>query len=113
MKKFVIDFSKMPDGYDPETNPMDVKISGSEVEMTSEEIAAREKEEAADGTDAERAMRALREKRNRKLAETDWSQGADVPDAIKNGYTSYRQALRDITKTQNSLRTVVWPDKPE
>ena len=79
MKKFVIDFSKIPDEYDPLTNPMDVKISGSEVEMTSEEIAAREKEEAADGTDAERAMRALREMR----------------------------------KTHNNPRTVVWPDKPE
>tara|TARA_B100000900_G_C20550134_1_gene704384 strand:- start:509 stop:850 length:342 start_codon:yes stop_codon:yes gene_type:complete len=113
MKKFVIDFSKIPDEYDPLTNPMDVKISGSEVEMTSEEIAAREKEEAADGTDAERAMRALREMRNKKLAETDWSQGADVPDAIKNAYTAYRQTLRDITKTHNNPRTVVWPDKPE
>tara|TARA_R100000734_G_C3315806_1_gene107985 strand:+ start:2304 stop:2645 length:342 start_codon:yes stop_codon:yes gene_type:complete len=113
MKNFVIDFSKIPDGYHPDTNPMDVKISGSEVEMTSEEIAAREKEAAADGTDAERSMRSLREERNRKLAETDWTQGADVPDAIKSAYTTYRQALRDITKTHNNPRTVVWPDKPE
>ena len=57
-------------------------------------------------------MKTLRTERNRRLAETDWSQGADVPDAIKNAYTSYRQALRDITNTYNNPRTVVWPDKP-
>jgi len=113
MSKTVIDFSVMPDGYDPLTNPTAVKITGAEVEMTAEETTARQAEETADGTDAERAMRSLREHRDKKLAETDWTQGADVPDAIKNAYTSYRQALRDITKTHNNPRTVVWPDKPE
>ena len=113
MNKFVIDFSVMPDDYDPLTNPTGIKITASEVEMTSEETAAKKAEEAAEGTDAERAMRTLRELRNKKLAETDWTQGADVPDAIKNAYTTYRQSLRDITKTHNNPRTVVWPDKPE
>ena len=113
MKKFVVDFKATPDGYDALTNPTAIKITGSEVEMTSEETKERETEEKADGTDAERAMRGLRELRNRRLAETDWTQGADVPDAIKGAYTTYRQALRDITKTHNNPRTVVWPDKPE
>ena len=113
MKKFVVDFKATPDGYDALTNPTAIKITGSEVEMTSEETAARQAEEAADGTDAERAMRSLRELRNRRLAETDWTQGSDVPDAIKGAYTTYRQALIYITKTQNNPRTVVWPDKPE
>ena len=113
MKKTVIDFSVMPDEYDPLTNPTAIKITASEVEMTSEEIAVREKEEAADGTDAERAMRGLRELRDKRLAETDWTQGADVPSSIKDAYVTYRQALRDITNTYNNPRTVVWPDKPE
>jgi hypothetical protein len=105
MSKFVIDFNNMSDDINP-------KVLGAEVEMTAEETAARQAEEAADGTDAERAMRSLREERNKLLAKTDWTQGADVPDAIKNAYTSYRQKLRDITKTHNNPRTVVWPDKP-
>jgi hypothetical protein len=113
MSKTVIDFSVMPDEYDPLTNPTAVKITASEVEMTAEETAARQAEEAAEGTDAERAMNALREQRNKLLAKTDWTQGADVPDAIKGAYTTYRQALRDITKAHNNPRTVVWPDKPE
>ena len=57
-------------------------------------------------------LRILREHRDKLLAETDWSQGADVPTELKNKYTTYRQALRDITKTYNSHITVKWPDKP-
>ena len=51
--------------------------------------------------------------RDKKLAETDWSQVADVPDALKTKYREYRQALRDITKTYSSYEDVVWPTKPE
>lgn len=82
----------------------------TEVNLTEEEQQLRE---ASAISDSERALNALREIRNEKLFETDWTQGADVPDTIKNAYTSYRQELRDITKTHNNPRTVVWPDKPE
>ena len=105
MSKFVIDFNNMSDDINP-------KVLGAEVEMTAEETAARQAEEAADGTDAERAMRQLRLERDKKLAETDWTQGADVPSSIKDAYVTYRQALRDITNTYNNARTVVWPTKP-
>ena len=57
-------------------------------------------------------LRLLRRERDRLLAETDWSQGADVPTDLKSKYTTYRQALRDITDTYDSYLTVVWPDKP-
>ena len=57
-------------------------------------------------------LRLLRKERNKLLAETDWSQGADVPTELKNKYTTYRQALRDITETSNSYLTVEWPNKP-
>ena len=81
----------------------------TEVDLSEEE---QQLKEASAITDSERALNALREIRNEKLSETDWTQGADVPDAIKNAYTAYRQALRDITKTYNDPRKVVWPDKP-
>ena len=54
----------------------------------------------------------LRNMRDKKLAETDWSQGADVPDTLKTKYREYRQALRDITKNYSSYEDVVWPTKP-
>lgn len=90
-------------------------VDGVIVDMTDEEIAARQAEEKewADGA-AARNLSSLREERNRKLAETDWEivrhkeLGTNIPAALK----TYRQALRDITKDYKSLNDVVWPEKP-
>ena len=53
----------------------------------------------------------MRVYRNQLLNECDWTQGVDVPDAIKKPYQTYRQALRDITKAATTA-DVVWPTKP-
>ena len=55
----------------------------------------------------------LRAERNRKLAETDWTQSRDVTLTNDAAWTTYRQALRDITDTYSDLDSVVWPTKPE
>jgi len=55
----------------------------------------------------------LRNKRNEMLAETDWTQAEDIPQAIRDNWKPYRQSLRDITDTYSSLNDVVWPTKPE
>ena len=55
----------------------------------------------------------IRKERNIRIAETDWVSGEDVPQAIKDIWFPYRQALRDITDTYTSLEDVVWPTKPE
>ena len=57
-------------------------------------------------------MKLLRKERDRLLVKSDWSQGEDVPSAIKTPYQTYRQALRDITDTYTTLESVVWPTKP-
>ena len=60
--------------------------------------------------DAEQAS-AVRQSRNDKLAECDWTQVADSP-VDKTVWATYRQALRDIT-TQNGFPwSVTWPDAP-
>lgn len=56
-------------------------------------------------------LKLLREERNRRLAETDWWASSDL--TITQAQIDYRQALRDITDTYQSLDTVVWPVKPE
>ena len=53
------------------------------------------------------------EKRNFLLQATDWTQLPDVPDTIKQSYTEYRQALRDITDQDGFPYNVAWPTKPE
>ena len=55
----------------------------------------------------------VRAERSAKLAATDWTQGADTPQATKDKYAPYRQALRDITKQIGFPNTVVWPTQPE
>jgi len=53
----------------------------------------------------------LRAERNALLSSTDWWV---LPDRTPTQeQLDYRQALRDITNTYQSLDTVVWPTKPE
>ena len=90
-------------------------VDGKIIDMTDEEIAARQAEEKewTDGA-AARNLSSLREERNRLLAETDWlivmhkEKGTNIPTAWK----TYRQELRDITNDYTSLNDVVWPEKP-
>ena len=73
---------------------------------SAEDIAAKVSE-----FDAEIPLEELRDKRNKLLAETDWWASSDLTMTAEQ--TAYRQALRDITNTYQSLDTVVWPTKPE
>ena len=41
-------------------------------------------------------MNNLRGQRNQLLLDTDWTQNADVPQATKDNFATYRQALRDL-----------------
>jgi hypothetical protein len=55
-------------------------------------------------------MKALREERNRRIAETDWWASSDLTMTAEQ--SAYRQALRDITDSASSLDDVTWPTKP-
>ena len=56
----------------------------------------------------------VRTERNKKLAECDWvvtmhkEKGTDIPTA----WTTYRQALRDITDGFDNDTEIVWPTEP-
>ena len=53
----------------------------------------------------------VRTKRNKLLAESDWTQVADAP-VDKAAWATYRQALRDITEQDGFPENVSYPDKP-
>ena len=54
----------------------------------------------------------LRQLRNRRLEETDWTQNPDVPEATRERWREYRQALRDITINNSTVFGVTWPEPP-
>jgi hypothetical protein len=88
-------------------------VNGIRVDLTPEEIAeieAREAEWLA-GADIRKAAK-VREERNEKLAATDWTQAADVPQAVKDNYASYRQALRNVPSQDGFPWTIEWPTQP-
>ena len=62
---------------------------------------------------AEMDLNEVRQVRNQKLAETDWTQSRDVTLSNDSAWATYRQALRDITDSATSLEDVTWPTKPE
>ena len=62
-------------------------------------------------TDAEK-LEQLRGLRNAKLQETDWRATSDL--TMSDEWKTYRQALRDITKTYSSMDAegFAWPTEP-
>lgn len=58
--------------------------------------------------------KAIREKRDRLLNESDWTQANDtaLSQEMVEAYRVYRQALRDITSQEEFPYFVIWPDKP-
>ena len=70
-------------------------LNGIEIEMTAEEIAARQAEEKAwNDKSAERKLNKIKKIRLEKLQETDYMANSDytMPDDVK----TWRQTMRDI-----------------
>ena len=89
-------------------------VNGNLVALTDAEQTAREAEEKAwaDAAPARR-MVDLRQKRDALLAETDYMALGDV--TLSDAWSTYRQALRDITDTtpsDDALSNITFPTKP-
>ena len=89
-------------------------VNGIKVNLTSEEIAARDAEEKAwaDAAPA-RALADLRAKRNRLLAETDYLALSD--NTLSDDMKTYRQNLRDLPDGKDTVakcENATWPTKP-
>lgn len=80
--------------------------------LSAEEVAEREayERDVQPGID----LQALREERDRLLAETDWEivkhkeLGTNIPAALK----TYRQELRDLPENTSDPANPTWPVKP-
>ena len=75
-----------------------------------EHTAAEQYEAYCLGKDADQA-KAVRNTRNNKLADCDWTQLPDAPvDAA--AWAAYRQSLRDISSQPGFPWDVQWPEEP-
>jgi len=54
---------------------------------------------------------AARSDRNKRLADSDWTQLADAP-VTGTAWATYRQALRDVTAQAGFPWEITWPDAP-
>ena len=95
-------------------------INGNFVNLDESEIEKKLAE-----LSAEEPMRLLREERNRKLIETDWTQYRDVSLSNDSDWQTYRQSLRDLPQNFSPIIDIItedgysivkeqtdWPEKP-
>ena len=75
---------------------------------TAEATAAEQEAAYKAQKDAEQA-KAVRADRNKRLADSDWTQVADAP-VDKAAWATYRQALRDITNQNGFPWNIQWPE---
>ena len=87
-----------------------ITINGIEQELTNEQFA---QYQVSPEEEFKLSMIRLRNKRNMLLAETDFYALSDV--TMSPEMETYRQELRDITKTFKSLndKDFKFPDKPK
>ena len=93
-------------------------VNGEKIQFTAAEEAARDAEESAWTAGAfDRAIADLRSRRNKDLADSDWSQLTDttLTSQQKSEWQQYRTNLRNITdglSTVADVNGISYPSKP-
>ena len=92
-------------------------VNGKLVDMSADEIKARQEEEKEEqALEPAKKLAMLRLERNFLLGQSDWvvikerEEGGSVSNFAD--WKEYRQKLRDITNTYKSLKDVKWPTAP-
>lgn len=89
-------------------------VGNNRIELNSEELAeVTVRETEWNGGALDRALLALRNKRNELLTVTDWTANSDV--TMSSDMTTYRQALRDLPAgkdTVDKCNNATFPTKP-
>ena len=97
--------------YNPSTqncNQINPTLKGSTWEMTWT-VTPATPEQIAERTAAKKTE--VRQQRNQRLADCDWTQLPDAP-VDKAAWATYRQELRDVTAQAGFPWEVIWPEPP-
>lgn len=104
---------------DEDGNPIMEQYTEMETITEEQEYTMMTVTAMTDGTLPEPDLAALeaevRARRDKLLADTDWTQVLDAPISAESreAFRVYRQALRDITEQEGFPTEVVWPELPE
>lgn len=83
------------------------------VDISSFEIKEKEKNnKGSQKKDKDQLFYELRESRNKRLRNSDWTQIPDAP-VDKAAWAEYRQKLRDLPQNTTDPTNVTWPEKPQ
>ena len=95
---------------------IEFEIRGTEITVLTDHTLPSETDIRAKGVEAINIieLRKLRGERDILLAESDWVviKHTEAGTTIPAAWSTYRQALRDITSTYSNVDEVVWPEKP-
>jgi hypothetical protein len=94
------------DGHKYKTLPIQQE-DGSWVEQW---VSTTTSEEQEDGRNS--YVRVMIQERNTRLAYCDWTQLPDVPQATREAWVPYRQALRDVPAQSGFPFNIEWPQPP-
>ena len=78
----------------------------------NEDATAAEQEAAYKAQKDVDQAKLVRDDRNKRLTETDWTQVADAP-VDKAAWATYRQALRDVPSQAGFPWDIQWPTQPK
>ena len=99
------------DGVEQINGQWFTKFVAGPVFTDNDEATAAEQETAyRAGIDA-KAAETARADRNKRLADTDWTQLADS-SADATAWATYRTALRDLPSTDGFPHNITWPTEP-
>ena len=88
-------------------------IDRSEDYRVQNDVVVRKDDTEITERDTDRSFVWLRNKRDERLATSDWRDLPSYPGTNQEAWRSYRQALRDLPANTVDPNNIIWPSEPE
>ena len=85
----------------------------SENYRVQDDVVVRKDDTEITERDTDRSFGWLRNKRDERLATSDWRDLPSYPGTNQEAWRSYRQALRDLPANTVDPNNIIWPSEPE
>lgn len=85
----------------------------SENYRVQDDVVVRKDDTEITERNTDRSFGWLRNKRDERLATSDWRDLPSYPGTNQEAWRSYRQALRDLPANTVDPNNIIWPSEPE